>query len=201
MITYLAGLRLKKNDTVILDLTCNFAQIVIYKVRTESRSSLGGGGGRTKKFQLCDLEGRKVASLVPGNLMVNLAHLPGIKINAVEKHLTDFRVKITQHPSQRCRCLHGQICSVESIYSEEHCDLSNVAGPRVFLRSQISNDHLHPSMEFLTSLSCAILLIRRKSQSTSLPMIQGMLPAILSFSSYRLQELEMRKSGDNASPD
>ena len=39
----------------------------------------------------------------------------------------------------------------------------DVVGPAAFLHSHICKDNVHPSTEFLTSLTCAILLIRRES--------------------------------------
>ena len=93
MRTYLEGLWLRKNDTVILDLTCNFAIVVSHNTEDKILFTTGhwvGGGG------FFDSEGRKVGVPNPtsignlinriarvtdamrwsGNLVINLAPLP-----------------------------------------------------------------------------------------------------------------------------
>lgn len=58
VITYLEGLRLGNNETVILDLTCNFAPEVLPS--TGDKTPFSTGVARSKKFHLYDSEGRKV---------------------------------------------------------------------------------------------------------------------------------------------
>ena len=41
----------------------------------------------------------------------------------------------------------------------------DVVGLSAFLHSNISKDNVHPKLEFLTSLSCAILFVRRKQRN------------------------------------
>ena len=63
-----------------------------------------------------------------------------------------------------------------------------------------SKDNVHPTLGFLTSLACAILLVRKKSRNLSLPGAKGLLPVGLSFSNFLKRELERRESG-RAIPD
>ena len=68
-------------------------------------------------------------------------------------------------------------------------------GPSVFLYQQISKDNVHPTGEFLASLACAMLLIRKKSRSEDFPGASGLLPSELSFSNFLRLETERRRSG------
>ena len=52
----------------------------------------------------------------------------------------------------------------------------DVVGPFAFLQSHTSKDNVHTTLGFLTSLACAILLVRKMSQNLSLPGVRGLLP-------------------------
>ena len=62
----------------------------------------------------------------------------------------------------------------------DHLDVAisplDAVGPPGFLYPQTSMDNVHPTREFLASLTCAILLIWKKSRSTDFPGVRGLLP-------------------------
>ena len=77
----------------------------------------------------------------------------------------------------------------------------DVVGPSAFLHYHTSKDNVNPKMEFLAALTCAILFVRRKSQTLMLPGVRGLLPTGLPFSSFHLRELESQEPGNGALPD
>ena len=101
LITYLERLKLGKDDTVILDLTCNFAPCV--SPNTEDKTPFSDGAAKGKKFHLFDSEGNKLrlpsdesidqliqrialitdSIRAKGVLVVNLAPLPRYQAHAV----------------------------------------------------------------------------------------------------------------------
>ena len=127
------------------------------------------------------------AMRVPGNRVVNLAPLS--RYQNICCGVTSHRLRGEESPGTLNTLLRdigvfmGRYDQLnQSTQKNVIVSPMDVAGPGVFLRSQISRDNVHPSTEFLTSLSCAVLLIRRKSQSRTLPMVKGMLPVGLPFS-------------------
>ena len=66
LVTYLENLKLVENDCVILNLTCNFAPVV--STSTKYKTPVSEGTGRSKKYYLIDLEGRKVCIPNPGSI-------------------------------------------------------------------------------------------------------------------------------------
>ena len=68
-------------------------------------------------------------------------------------------------------------------------------GPSAFLNQLTSKDNVHPTGEFLASLACSILLVRKMSQCNDFPGAKGLLPPSLSFSTFLRIEHQRRRSG------
>ena len=71
----------------------------------------------------------------------------------------------------------------------------DAVGPSAFLHSHISKDNVHPKLEFLNAFACAILFVRRKSQTLMPAGVRG-----IPFSSLHLRQLERREFGSGALP-
>ena len=94
LVTYLENLKMVENDCVILNLTWNFAPVV--STSTKYKAPVSEGTGRSKKFHLIDLEGRKVCIPNPGSIDILFDKISSHWLHEWFQELSDQPVPTTQ---------------------------------------------------------------------------------------------------------
>ena len=215
---YLDAIKLKKGDTVVLDLTCNFAPAP--QKGTNDMPPLTTGEGKSRQFHLCDSKKRKL--IVPSDNSVDalINRIVGVTNSMTTKGV--LVVNLAPMPRHQQDCCADQSHGLESggnpgslnsllrdigVYMSRtirlnrfnHLDLvlspMDCSGPSVFCRLQTCKDQVHPSVELLARTACAILEARRISHGNGLPRARSMLESTISFSDFRSVESKRRAGG------
>ena len=218
LIGFLEDAGLGENDTVILDLTCNFAPNP--PISNAVRIPWSTGKVKSKKFHLADSKGGRL--VVPSTAVVD--GLLRRIVRVTESITTKGVLVINLSPLPRFQ---GACCAVtthglqagedqgtlnslfrdigvymgrmRSLHRPDHSDFvvspMDCAGPSVFSQLRTCKDNVHPSREFLSLLALTLLSIRKQNRCASLPGPKGLLPPGLSFSLFSGSEQNRRVTG------